>query len=155
LKRFVPRIRWGIRCLVALATLSGGVSFILTYFGSPESDWLLWVGVSWTCVDVGVLVGTTLFVRAAHRRRGRQLLALVERGLVRRARVLANQVDYGAPAHGPPKIVVALEIDGRSVEVRAFDSDDADLFPPGTVCEVVCIESIPEMVFPISRIPVM
>lgn len=135
--------------------MSGGISFILTYFSSAESDWLLWVGISWIALDAGVLIAIGLVMRAAHRRRGRQLLSLVELGTVRHARVLANHVDYAAPANGVPKIVVALEIDGRLIEIRAFDSNDADLFPPDSELEVVYAESIPEMVFPTSRIPVI
>lgn len=152
LKRFVPRLRWGLLCAIAAATMSGGISFVVTYFSSAI-EWLFWVGVAWIGLDFVALIGTLIFMRAGHRRRGRQLLALVERGMVRYARVLANHVDYATPANGSPKIVVALEIDGRSMEIRGFDSDDADLFPPDAVLEVVYAENIPGIVFPTSRIP--
>jgi hypothetical protein len=155
LKRFAPRIRWWVLCTIAAATMLGGVSFIATYFTSVQADWVLWVGVSWIVLDVGGVVGIILFMRAAHRRRGRQLLALLERGTVRRARVLANQVDYAAPANGAPQLAIALEIDGRTMEIRAFDSRDVDLFPPDAELDVVYAESIPEIVFPASRIPLI
>jgi hypothetical protein len=155
LKRFVPRFPWGLLCTVVAAAMSGGITFIVTYFSSREVDWLLWIGISWIVLDVGALIVALVFMRAAHRRRGRQLLALVERGTVRHARVLANHVDYAARTNGTPKIVVALEIDGHSMEIRAFDSDDAHLFPPDAELEVVYAESIPEIVFPTSRIPVI
>jgi hypothetical protein len=155
LKRFLPRIPWGLLCIIAVATMSGGASFILTYFGSEDAEWLFWIGVVWIILDAGGLVGAMIFMRSVYRRRGRQLLALVERGTVCNARVLANQVDYFASANGVPKIVVALEVDGRPMEIRAFDSDDADLFPPDSVLHVLYAESIPGIVFPTSQIPVI
>jgi hypothetical protein len=134
--------------------MSGGISFVVTSFSLAEADWLFWVGISWIVLDVGALAWIVLFTRAAYRRLGRQLLALVECGTVRHARVLANQVDYAASVNGAPKIVVALEIDGRLVEIRAFDRNDAGLFPPNTELEVLYAETIPEMVFPTSQIPI-
>ena len=156
LQRFVPRIRWGLIGIIAAATMSGGASFILTYFSAAAADWVLWIGISWLVLDAGGLLGIILFMRSAYRQRGRQLLKLVERGMVCRARVLANQIDYAAAsANGVPKIVVALEIEGRSMEIRGFDSDDAYLFPPDAVLEVVYAESIPGLVYPAARIPTL
>jgi hypothetical protein len=132
--------------------MSGGITFVLTSFSSAI-EWLFWVGIFWIGLDFVALVAALIFLRVGYWRRGRQLLTLVERGMVRYARVLANHVDYATPANGSPKIVVALEIDGRSMEIRGFDSDDADLFPPDAVLEVVYAENIPEIVFPTSRIP--
>jgi hypothetical protein len=114
---------------------------------------MFWVGISWIVLDVGTLSGILTFIATAHRHRGRLLLALLEYGTVRRAQVLANQVDYAASANGAPKLVVALEIEGRAVEIRAFDYDDADLFPAEAELEVLYATSVPDLVFPTSRIP--
>jgi hypothetical protein len=153
MKRFAPRIGWRLPCVITVTTLLGGVSFIVTSLTSMEADWMFWVGVSWIVVVVGGLSGIILLVGTARRRRGRLLLELLECGTVRRARVLASQVDYAAPVNGAPKLVVALEIEGCSMEIRAFDYDDADLFPAEAVLEVLYAASIPDMVFPISQIP--
>ena len=153
MKRFAPRIGWRLPCIITAITLLGGVSFIVTSLTSNEAGWMFWVGISWVVLDVGALSGIILFVATAHRRRGRLLLALLECGTARRARVLANQVDYAASANGAPKLVIALEIEGYSMEIRAFDYDDADLFPPQAVLEVLYAASVPDMVFPTSRIP--
>ena len=153
MKRFAPRIGWRLPCIIAVSTLLGGVSFIVTSLTSNEAGWMFWVGISWVVLDVGALGGIILLVATAHRRRGRLLLALLEWGTVRRARVLANQVDYAAAANGAPKLVVALEIEGRALEIRAFDYNDADLFPAEAELDVLYAASVPDMVFPTSRIP--
>jgi hypothetical protein len=153
MKRFAPRIGWRLLCIITAVALLGGVSFIVTSLTSTEADWMFWVGISWIVLDVGGLAGIILLVATARRRRGRLLLALLECGTVRRARVLASQVDYAAPVNGAPKLVVALEIEGSSMEIRGFDYDDADLFPPEAVLEVLYAASVPDMVFPTSRIP--
>jgi len=153
MKRFAPQFGWRLPCIVTVITLLGGVSFIVTSLTSTQADWMFWVGILWIVLDVGGLTGISLLVATAHRRRGRLLLALLECGTVRRARVLASQVDYAAPVNGAPKLVVALEIEGYSMEIRAFDYDDADLFPAEAVLEVLYAASVPDMVFPTSRIP--
>jgi len=153
MKRFAPQFGWRLPCIVTVITLLGGVSFIVTSLTSTQADWMFWVGILWIVLDVGGLTGISLLVATAHRRRGRLLLALLECGTVRRARVLASQVDYAAPVNGAPKLVVALEIEGCSMEIRAFDYDDADLFPAEAVLEVLYAASVPDMVFPTSRIP--
>ena len=104
-------------------------------------------------LDIGGLTGVILLVATARRRRGRSLLELLECGTVRRARVLASQVDYAAPVNGAPKLVVALEIEGRALEIRAFDYNDADLFPAEAELDVLYAATVPDMVFPTSRIP--
>jgi hypothetical protein len=131
----------------------GGVSFVVTSLTVAEAAWMFWVGTLWIVLDAGALTGILVFVATAHRRRGRLLLALLEWGTVRRARVLANQVDYAAAANGAPKLVVALEIEGRALEIRAFDYNDADLFPAEAELDVLYAASVPDMVFPTSRIP--
>jgi hypothetical protein len=153
MKRFAPRIGWRLPCIVTAIAMLGGVSFVATSLTSTDADWMFWVGISWIVLDVGGLTGVILLVATARRRRGRLLLELLECGTVRRARVLASQVDYAAPVNGAPKLVVALEIEGCSVEIRAFDYDDADLFPAEAVLEVLYAASIPDMVFPTSGIP--
>ena len=153
MKRFAPRIGWRLPCIITAITLLGGVSFIVTSLTSMESDWMFWVGVAWIAMVVGGLTGIILLVATARRRRGRLLLALLECGTVRRARVLASQVDYAAPVNGAPKLVVALEIEGRALEIRAFDYNDADLFPAEAELDVLYAASVPDMVFPTSRIP--
>jgi hypothetical protein len=153
MKRFAPRIGWRLPCIITAIAMLGGVSFIVTSFTSTDADWMFWVGISWIVLVVGGLTGIILLVATARRRRGRLLLELLECGTVRRARVLASQVDYAAPVNGAPKLVVALEIEGCSMEIRAFDYDDADLFPAEAVLEVLYAASIPDMVFPTARIP--
>jgi hypothetical protein len=153
IKRFAPRIGWRLPCTVTAITMLGGVSFVVTSLTVAGADWMFWVGAWWIVLNAGALTGILLFVTTAHRRQGRLLLALLEWGTVRRARVLANQVDYAARANGAPKLVVALEIDGRALEIRAFDYNDADLFPAGTGLDVLYAANIPDMVFPTSRIP--
>jgi hypothetical protein len=153
MKRFAPRIGWRLPCIITAITMLGGVSFILTSLTSADADWMFWVGISWVVLNVSGLTGVILLVVTACRRRGRLLLALLECGTAHRARVLASQVDYAAPVNGAPKLVVALEIEGFSMEIRAFDYDDADLFPAEAVLEVLYAASIPDMVFPTARIP--
>ena len=153
LQRFAPRIGWRLPCMITAISMLGGVSFILTSLTSTEADWRLGVGIAWIVLDIGALTGIGLFITAAHRRRGKLLLALLECGTVRSARVLANQVDYAAPANGAPKLLVALEIGDYVMEIKAFDYNDADLFPAEAVLEVLYSASIPEIVFPTARIP--
>ena len=153
MKRFAPRIGWRLPCIITAITMLGGVSFIATSLTSTDAGWMFWVGIAWIVLDVGALTGIILLVATAHRRRGRLLLALLENGTARHARVLANQVDYAASGNGAPKLVVALEIDGYSMEIRAFDYDDADLFPAEAELEVLYAASVPNMVFPTARIP--
>ena len=153
IKRFAPRIGWRLPCIITAVTMLGGVSFVVTSLTVAEAAWMFWVGTLWIALDAGALTGILVFVATAHRRRGRLLLALLEWGTVRRARVLANQVDYAAAANGAPKLVVALEIEGRALEIRAFDYNDADLFPAESELDVLYAASVPDMVFPTSRIP--
>jgi hypothetical protein len=153
IKRFAPRIGWWLPCIITVIAMLGGVSFIVTSLTVAEAAWMFWVGALWIVLDAGALTGILVFVATAHRRRGRLLLALLEWGTVRRARVLANQVDYAAAANGAPKLVVALEIEGRALEIRAFDYNDADLFPAEAEIDVLYAATVPDMVFPTSRIP--
>lgn len=155
LARFAPRIGWRLPCIVTAITLLGGVSFVETSLTLSEARWMFWVGVVWIAMVVVALTCIILFIATAHRRRGRLLLELIERGTVYRARVLANQVDYAAPANGAPKLVVALDIEGYPMEIRAFDYDDADLFPTEAVLDVLYAASVPGMVFPTARIPAL
>lgn len=153
LKRFTLRIRWRLVCTVGAATMLGGASFVVSYFTSADETWMLWLGVSWIVLDIGVLIGIILLMRADGLQRGRQLRALLECGTVRSALVIANQVDYAARVNGVPRLAIALSIEGQPIEIRTFDSNDAALFQPGAMIPVLYDESIPDMVFPTSRIP--
>jgi len=164
LQRFAPAIRTWVLVVVGGANMIGGVAFLVAYFGSDSwrsasgqiesaPQWLLWTGIGWIAFDVGLTGGIVAFAKARGAKKGRQLLALLERGHIGLAEIVANRVDYSIRINGAPRRILALAVDGRPMEIRTFDNNFADLFPAGEVIEVVYDESVPGMVFPTSQVP--
>ena len=111
------------------------------------------MGIGWIVLDLGMVGGIVVFAKARGAKKGKQLLALLERGHIGHAQIVANQVDYSMRINGAPRRILALAIEGRPMEIRTFDNNFANLFPEGEVIEVFYDESIPGMVFPTSQVP--
>lgn len=118
-------------------------------------EWLLWGGIGWIAFDLAIVGGIVILTKARGAWKGRQLLALLERGQVGQAQVIANRVDYSIKVNGAPRRVVTLSVEGRPMEIRTFDNNFANLFAEGDAIEVLYDERIPKMVFPTSQIPAL
>ena len=164
LRRFAPVIRTWVLVVVGVANMIGGVLFLVSYFFGTNfrgpgnqietaPEWLLWMGIVWIVLDLGMVGGIVVFAKARGAKKGKQLLALLERGHVGYAQIVANQVDYSIRINGAPRRILALAVEGRPMEIRTFDNNFANLFPEGEVIEVFYDKSIPGMVFPTSQVP--
>jgi hypothetical protein len=119
-----------------------------------QPTWLLWGGCGWLAFSTLFFGGILAFTRSRGAARGRKLVALLETGRFAAAQVAGNAVDYSLQVNGAPRRILDLVIEGQPVRLKTFDNNYANLFQQGTSVEVLFDPSVPELVFPSSRLPV-